>query len=228
MRIVRRPKVHLFASLMVLIILASCASLARYNYDDRKTLPGTVESGVGYTALDRHFPINTTIPQYLLVQSPHDLRTPKALADLEQMAQRISQLPGIAMVRGITRPTGQSPEQARATFQAGMVGDKLHEASGVISDHTGDLNTLTKGANQLADSLRDVRGEMMQAMSNVRGLVDLLSYLQSQFGGEKTLKDIDTAAKLVTSMRGTWRSDRREPLRRRGLLRLGRPGADRP
>jgi RND superfamily putative drug exporter len=201
MRIVRRPKVHLFASLMVLIILASCASLARYNYDDRKTLPGTVESGVGYTALDRHFPINTTIPQYLLIQSPHDLRTPKALADLEQMAQRISQLPGIAMVRGITRPTGQSPEEARATFQAGMVGDKLHEASGVISDHTGDLNTLTKGANQLADSLGDVRGQMMQAMTNVRGLVDLLSYLQSQFGGEKTLKDIDTAAKLVTSMR---------------------------
>jgi putative drug exporter of the RND superfamily len=200
-RIVRRPKVHLFASLMVLVILASLASLARYNYDDRKTLPGTVESGVGYMALDRHFPINTTIPQYLLIQSPHDLRTPKALADLEQMAQRISQLPGVAMVRGITRPTGQSPQEARATFQAGMVGDKLHDASGAISDHAGDLNALTKGANQLADSLGDVRGQMMQAMSQVRGLADLLSSLQSQLGGQKTLKDIDTAAKLVDGMR---------------------------
>ncbi|MGC2655442.1 MAG: MMPL family RND transporter [Mycobacterium sp.] len=200
-RIVRRPKIHLVASLLVLILLASCASLARYNYDDRKTLPRRVESGIGYIAMDRHFPINESIPQYLVIQSPHDLRTPTALADLEQMAQRISQLPGVAMVRGITRPTGQSPEEARATFQAGMVGDKLHDASGAITDHTGDLTTLTKGANQLADSLGDIRGGMMQAIGNVGGLVDLLAYLQNQFGGEKTLKDIDTAAKLVTSMR---------------------------
>ena len=38
--------------------------------------------------MDRHFPVNPTIPQYLFIQSPHDLRTPEALADMEQMAQR--------------------------------------------------------------------------------------------------------------------------------------------
>ena len=37
-RIVRRPKAHLVASLLVLAILASCASLVHYNYDDRKAL----------------------------------------------------------------------------------------------------------------------------------------------------------------------------------------------
>ena len=94
-RIVRRPKAHLVASLIVLALLASCATLVHYNYDDRKALPDSVESAVGYAALDRHFPLNSTIPQYLFVQSPHDMRTPEALADLEQMAQRVSQLPGI-------------------------------------------------------------------------------------------------------------------------------------
>ncbi len=106
-RIVRRPKAHLVASLIVLIILASCASLVRFNYDDRKILPGSVESSVGYAAMDRHFAVSSTIPEYLFIQSPHDLRTPQALADLEQMAQRVSQLPGIAMIRGITRPSGR-------------------------------------------------------------------------------------------------------------------------
>ena len=124
-RIVRRPKAHLVASLIVLIILASCAGLVRYNYDDRKALPDSVESSVGYAAMDRHFSVNSTIPQYLFIQSPHDLRTPEALADMEQMAQRVSQLPGIEMVRGITRPTGESLEQAKATYQAGEVGSKL-------------------------------------------------------------------------------------------------------
>ena len=84
-----------------------------FNYDDRKNLPASGESNLGYAAMDRHFPLNSTIPQYLFITSPHDLRTPKALADLEQMAQRVSQLPGIEMVRGVTRPTGESLEQAK-------------------------------------------------------------------------------------------------------------------
>ena len=45
-RIVRRPKANLIASLLVLIILASCASLVRYNYDDRKILPSSVPSAL--------------------------------------------------------------------------------------------------------------------------------------------------------------------------------------
>jgi RND superfamily putative drug exporter len=157
--IVRRPKAHLVASLLVLSILAGCAGLVRYNYDDRKTLPDSVESNLGYAAMGRHFPLNSTIPQYLFIQSPHDLRTPTALADLEQMAQRVSQLPGIATVRGITRPTGESLEQARATYQAGQVGGKLNDASKQITDRTGDLNLLANGANDLANSLGDVRGQ---------------------------------------------------------------------
>src|ERR1700749_2929746 len=87
-RIVRRPRLHLVASLLVLALLASCAGLVRYNYDDRKALGASAPSSLGYTALDHHFPVNQSIPEYLFVQSPRDLRTPQALADLEQMADR--------------------------------------------------------------------------------------------------------------------------------------------
>lgn len=201
-RIVRRPKTHLVASLLVLGILASCATMAKYNYDDRKSLPGSVESARGYTALDRHLPINSILPQYLFVHSSQDLRTPGALADLEQMAQRVAQLPGVAMVRGITRPMGESLEQAKATYQAGVVGGKLDDASKQIHDHTDDLNKLTDGADQLAGALGDVRGQVGQTMGMVSGLVDALSFIQNQVGGEQALQDIDTASKLVTDMHG--------------------------
>lgn len=200
-RIVRRPKTHLVASLIVLAILASCASLARYNYDDRKTLPGSVESAAGFAALDRHLPLNSILPQYLFIQSPNDLRTPEALADLELMARRVAQVPDVAMVRGMTRPLGDSLDQTKATWQAGVVGGKLDEASKQIADHDGDLNRLTDGANQLAGSLGEVRDQVRQSMGNVHALVNALTYMQNQIGGEKTLKDIDNAAKLVTSMR---------------------------
>ena len=38
-RIVRRPATQLVGSLTVLLILAGCAMFARFDYDDRKTLP---------------------------------------------------------------------------------------------------------------------------------------------------------------------------------------------
>ena len=200
-RIVRRPAAYLAASLVILIALASCTSLVRFNYDDRKQLPESVESSVGYAALERHFPVNQTIPEYLFIKSPHDLRTPRALADLEQMAQRVSQLPGIAMVRGVTRPTGESLEQARATYQAGEVGHQLGGASNLINESTGDLNRLASGADQLADGLGDVRGQVNQAIGNVRSLIDAFATIQGQFGGDTTLGQFGDADKLVKSMR---------------------------
>jgi putative drug exporter of the RND superfamily len=199
-RIVRRPKVHLAASLVVLAILATCASFARFNYDDRKTLPDTVESAAGYNAMSRHFPLDSIIPAYLFIQSPHDLRDPKALADMEQMAARVSQVPGVALVRGITRPMGESLEQARLAWQAGEVGTKLNDASQNIHDHNNDLSKLTNGADQLADALGQVRNQVGQGMTGVRDVVDALTLLDKQVGNGKTFDQIDNAVKLVDEM----------------------------
>lgn len=200
-RIVRRPKIHLVASLLILITLAGCSAYAHYNYDDRKTLPSSVESTAGYEVMAQHFPLDTIIPQYLFIQSPRDMRDPKVLADLEQMAQRVSQLPSISLVRGITRPTGESLEQARLAWQAGQVGDKLGDASQQINGHTNDLDTMSSGANQLADALGDLRNQVDQALPNITGLVDSLEFLQKNFGGQKTLNQLDDAAKLITNVR---------------------------
>jgi putative drug exporter of the RND superfamily len=200
-RIVRRPKIHLFASLLVLGTLAGCATLAHYNYDDRKTLPSSVESTAGYEVMAQHFPLDTIIPQYLFIQSPRSLRNPKAMADMEQLASRVSQLPAVSMVRGITRPSGESLEQARLAWQAGEVGNKLGDASQQISVHTNDLNTMTDGADRLADALGDLRNQVDGALPSISGLVDSLALLQKDFGGEKSLDEIDNAAKLVTKMR---------------------------
>jgi RND superfamily putative drug exporter len=120
-RIVRRPVMHLLGSLTVLIILAFCATMARYNYDDSKTLPKSVESSVGYATLAQHFPLNATIPEYLVVQSPQDLRKPEALVVLKQMEQRVTDLPDIAKIRGAPPPTTKSNDQTSA--DGGAAGD---------------------------------------------------------------------------------------------------------
>ena len=199
-RIVRRPKVHLVASVLVLIILASCAGLVRYNYDDRKALRSSAPSSIGYATLERHIPVNQSIPEYILIQSPHDLRTPQALADLEQMADRVSQLPNIAAVSGITRPTGAVPEQFRATYQAGAIGAFLAGGSTQINDHTDDFNRLAEGAGTLADNLGDLRGQVGQLVIGIQGMIDAFSSMQTQNGGDTLVKEVDTAAKLVDAV----------------------------
>ncbi len=86
-RIVRRPIPHLAVSLVILIALACCGALVKYNYDDRKNLPADAVSNLGYDALAKHFPVSSTVPQFLFIQSSQDLRTPRALADMEEMAR---------------------------------------------------------------------------------------------------------------------------------------------
>src|SRR6201986_974136 len=196
-RIVRRPRLHLVASLLVLGLLASCAGLVRYNYDDRKALSASAPSSIGYAALDRHFPVNQSIPEYIFVQSPRDLRNPQALADLEQMADRVSQLPNVAAITGITRPTGNVPEQFRATYQAGAIGTFLAGGSTLINDHTNDLNRLAEGAGTLASNLDEVRGQVGQLATSVQDLENAFASTKNQYSGDTLVNEVDIAAKLV-------------------------------
>jgi RND superfamily putative drug exporter len=199
-RIVRRPARNLLASLLILIALASTAGLATYNYDDRKALPATSASIRGYDAITRHFPLNASLPQYILISSPRDLRTPEALADMEQLAYRVSQLPDIDIIRGITRPGGESLQQARLSFQAGEVGAPLGEASSLINNNAGNMNMLTSGANQIADVLGQVRGQLGQAIGTVGILVDALTSLQNSFGGAQPIQSFDVADSLINAI----------------------------
>lgn len=200
-QIVRRPVAHLVASLAILIALAACTSLISYNYDDRKNLPADAESNLGYATLAEHYPVSSTVPQFIFIQSSQNLRSPRALAIMEEMANRISQLPNIDMVRGITRPTGEVIEQAKATYQAGEVGNKLGQASDLITENDASLNLLAGGSHKLADTLDQLRNSVVAGVITVRPLVNALAALQQSFGGSKTLDEVDKTATLVENMR---------------------------
>ncbi|TQK30022.1 RND superfamily putative drug exporter [Arthrobacter sp. SLBN-53] len=199
-RIVRRPWTHLVGSLLVLLLLAGLSGFATFNYDDRKSVADSEPSSLGYAALEKHFDINQSIPSYVLIHSDKDLRSPAALADLEQLAERITQLPDIQMVTGITRPLGSVPPEFRATYQAGIVGTRLADGAKMISDGSKDLNRLSSGANTLAGSLGDVRGQITDIAGSLKQMVDAFAALRGQYGGDKLVKNVDVAAKLVASI----------------------------
>ncbi|WP_205878473.1 MMPL/RND family transporter [Mycobacterium camsae] len=181
--IVRRPKSHLMISLALLIALAGCAAFLHPSYNDRLQLPSSAASNVGFTTMAAHFATSALLPQYIYLRSPHDLRTPQALSDLDQMAQRVSQLPNIVAVRGITRPNGQPLDQTKLSSQAGAVGGKLSDASTQIGARTNDLDTLANGADQLAAALAQVRDQIHDASGPMAQLTATMRQVRQKLAG---------------------------------------------
>lgn len=63
----------------MLVALAGCTLLIRFNYDDLKTVPQHVESVKGYEAMNRHFPMNAMTPMVLFIKSPETCGHPARL-----------------------------------------------------------------------------------------------------------------------------------------------------
>ena len=171
------PDANLVASVMVLLVLAGCVGLARLQLRRPQNPAGFRRELHRLRRDGSAFPdLSSMIPQYLLIQSPHDLRTPQALADMEQMAQRISQLPGVAKVRGITRPTGKPIEagQGDAIRRAKSARDWTTHPN-LITDHSGDLDKLANGLrHRWPTASAKCAAKSVRPVNSVRGLVDAL------------------------------------------------------
>ncbi|MGA9489403.1 MAG: RND family transporter [Mycobacterium sp.] len=211
--IVRRPVSHLVGSLVVLAILAGCAFLAHFNYDDSKTLPQSVESAVGYRTLGHHFPLNATIPEYLVIQSEHDLRKPANLSALNQLEQRVRQMPDIAAIHGAPVPKAKSTDKSDSEVNDswtdsaldGKKKDKSNDdGAGSFPNVTNLLYSVGATGNAAADlglpaipgmAPVDVGDETTNFVNTVRGIgfamsVDIAEIANTVNGAPVTVLDV--------------------------------------
>ncbi len=188
MRIVRRPKGYLLASLAILIILASGARPLRENHDDRKTLPDSAPSSLGYAALQSHFPVNATIRQDLVVQTSDDLWTAEGLVALQRMAQRLSQMPDIALLENTTELPAASRQEPGVANPAGA-GDKLNDA---FPNTHGMLDALAGAANPSGEDQTPDDAARLATTMRALGFAtatDLLSIVSDSDGPAVTAPD---------------------------------------
>ena len=193
--VVRKPVPLLVVSLVVLLALAAVCLTMRISYDDRKAQPADTASNEGYRLLDRHFPKDTTMTDFLLVESSKDMRTGTGLADLDELASRVSQIAGVTKVVGVTRPTGKRLQQAELAWQNGQIGDKLGGAVLDGEGHKDQLSQLTDGADQLADGLTQLDTGVRKALGPMTGLLDRLQGARGQAEGyQAMLKQLNAMA----------------------------------
>ncbi|EFG80058.1 hypothetical protein HMPREF0591_0038 [Mycobacterium parascrofulaceum ATCC BAA-614] len=153
----------------------------RMSYDDRQGEPDTTASNEGYHLLDRHFRKDIVITQFMVVESRTDMHTGKGLADLDEMASRVSQLPGVTKVSGVTRPTGARLDQAQLSWQNVQIGNKMADAVAKGDAHKTDLTKLTGGADQLASGLAQLDTTLRTALTPLTGILNQAQSSGSQF-----------------------------------------------
>ncbi|MBR7551698.1 hypothetical protein KC220_24465, partial [Mycobacterium tuberculosis] len=76
--VVRRPVPLLAITMVGLIVLSTIAMGIHITYDDRQGQPATTDSNQGYALLDRHFPTDVTVAEFLVVDAPIELYTATA------------------------------------------------------------------------------------------------------------------------------------------------------
>jgi len=179
--VVRKPVPLLIASLVSLLALSGVALTMTISYDDRKGQPADSASNQGYQLLDRHFPKDVVITEFLVVESPTDMRTGKGLADLDEMASRVAQVPGVTKVSGVTRPAGTRLEQAQLGWQNGQIGDKMADAVSDGNARKDDLAKLTDGADQLAGGLAQLDTTLRAALTPLTGILTQAQTAGKQF-----------------------------------------------
>ncbi|TWG90096.1 RND superfamily putative drug exporter, partial [Nocardioides sp. J9] len=159
------PVRMLAASAVPLTLLAALFPLLDLSYDIRDPLPEEAESNRGFALLARHFPVNEVLPDYVLVQADHDLRNTRDLALIERAAAAVEQHEGVALVRTVTRPTGEPITQASVAYQSGEVGDRLGDAKARVAEGAGGARQLADGATRLDDGASQLAEGAGQAVT---------------------------------------------------------------
>lgn len=189
--VVRTPGKVLVGALVPLIALAALVPTLDPSFDERAVQPGDTESNRGYDVMDAHFPRNETLPDFVLITADRDMRNPHDLAVLEDAAAAAAKIPGVGLVRGVTRPTGTTITEASIGYQSGQIGDKLADAGEEIKAGSKDSQRLVDGVGQLDDGAAGLADGASRAAA---GSDRILAGVEELHGGLRKLADGGTKA----------------------------------
>ncbi|MEE6177838.1 MMPL/RND family transporter [Mycobacterium sp. 050134] len=202
--IVRWPAPIFVTATALLLVCAVPALGMKLSFDERTGQPTSSDSNRGYQAADRHFPADGLLPQYVLIETDHDMRNPAGLIAIESITRRIVALPGVRAVQSASRPTGVPLPGAALTDQAALIGRQIKE--GLLSLHTAldsidraqtylaqiaeAINQLNTGLAGTVDGLRRINAGAANTNAGASGLHHITDSISEQLA---PLRDFVTA-----------------------------------
>jgi RND superfamily putative drug exporter len=157
----------------VLVFALAVSSVLSYswglNYNDLWEVDDQYNSKQGIKVIEEHFPAGFSSPATLVIQSKKKLDEASYLQILDELADKITKINGVAEVYSPTRPTGEKIEALYISKQA----NELDQG----------LDSSNKGIGQINEGLTSVTDQMGNSDSNN------LSNVQKLIDGTKSAKD---------------------------------------
>ncbi|MFI9503567.1 RND family transporter [Nocardia sp. NPDC052566] len=173
--VVRRPARMLAVSLVPVLALIAVLSTLALNYDERATQPADTSANHGFAVTAAHYPGNQLLPNYLLIRSDTDLRSPGVYAALDSIAAAVAAMPGIVAVNGLTRPFGGPIPQGTVGNQLGQVTGQLGAASTQLVAARPDVDRLVAATAALAGGATTADAAATRLADGTRRLDDGLT-----------------------------------------------------
>ena len=193
-----RPARVLAVGVAVLLLLAMALPSMGLSFDERAAQPPDTPSNLGLAALDKHFPANETLPDYLLVRSDHDMRNTRDLAVLNAVSTAVAKVDGVRSVNSITQPDGKRLAPASIAAQLGRIATGLNTADRKLKQGQPGLTRLATGTDQLGTGISKVADGAGKAQGGAgklaQGTRRLTGGLDKAAGG--TARAADGARKL--------------------------------
>lgn len=210
-RLVRGHPVRVFLLSFLLLALPAFATVKmKVTYNVLSELPQDADSIRGYDRLAGHFERGQVSPVFVVIRHRSSLWTDAAFRAINDVTVAIGKVPGVAVVRSLTQPTGGvfSEEQLEAAGVSELLSfpDRLQEGAdgvGLVIDGLGqirgglerirdELPRLGNGLEEAAAGVARIREgirEMRTGITRLRdGLTEAADGL-SKSGGDNDLAD---------------------------------------
>jgi RND superfamily putative drug exporter len=210
-------------SISVLLVVVLCVPVLLFykdqlSFDNLKEIGPDSPSVKGFNIVAQSFGAGQTLPTTLVIKSKTPMDTANALAFLDQVHERLTQIKGVKDVYGPTRPNGEYINDLYLTKQTkgissgigqsssglGKISQGLSTASDKIKTSTSgdlsDINKLIDGTVSVRSGLGQVQTALSQINSGIKQGASGAGQIQSGLATlESSMKKVNTSTKQLVS-----------------------------
>ena len=171
-RLVRDHPVRVFLiSFLVLAAPAFATTQLRVTYNVLSELPPDSDSIEGYNKLAGHFERGQVSPVFVVIRHADSLWTDEAFRAINDVTIAIGKVPGVAVVRSLTQPTGGvfTAEQLEAAgvSELATFPDRLQEGADGVGLVIDGLEQIRGGLERMRDELPRLANGLEEAAAGV-------------------------------------------------------------
>ena len=183
-RLVRDHPGRVFGVALLLLVVPALATMrTRVTYNVLSELPPTSDSVAGYDTLADHFERGQVSPVFIVIRGDGTLWTPQAFRAINDVTVALQKVPGVAVVRSLTQPTG------------GVFSQEDLERAGVgeLSAFPDRLQEGADGIGRVIDGLGQIRGGLVRVRDELprlsRGLEEGADGIVRMRAGIRAIRD---------------------------------------